>query len=126
MNQYQASSYLVASDNNKVEPSGRLWAFAQWSRFVRPGARRVQTSGSASNIRIGAFRNLDGSVAVIFTSNNGSAQNVRISLNGLTATAAEAYVTDNSRAVASIAATLAGGTVTVSVPARSVVTVKLT
>lgn len=30
VNQYQASSYLVASDGNNVTPSGRLWAFAMW------------------------------------------------------------------------------------------------
>jgi hypothetical protein len=30
VNQFQASSYLVASDGNNVTPSGRLWAFAMW------------------------------------------------------------------------------------------------
>ena len=125
MNQFQAASYLVASDGTTVTPSGRLWAFAQWSRFVRPGAYRVSTSGSVSSVAIGAFKNTDGSVAVVFTSTSGSASSVKLSFTGFTPTTAAAWLTDNSHSVASTTATLSGGAMTVSIPAHSVVTVKL-
>ncbi|EAU87869.2 xylanase [Coprinopsis cinerea okayama7 len=125
VNQFQAASYLVASDNRDVFPSGRLWAFAQWSRFVRPGARRVATSGSVGNVGIGAFKNTDESIAIVFTSNNGGTQNVRVAFQSYTATSAVAFVTDNSRAVAPLNVTLSGGQVTVAVPPRSVVTVHI-
>ncbi|PGH21637.1 hypothetical protein AJ80_03070 [Polytolypa hystricis UAMH7299] len=124
VNQFQAASYLVASDGTNVIPSGRLWAFAQWSRFVRPGARRVSHSGSVNNVGIGAFKNTDGTVAVVFT-NNGSNQNVRVNFNGFTPSTAIAYVTDNNRAVAETAVTLSGGSVTLDVPGRAVLTLKL-
>lgn len=126
MNQYQAASYLVASDNKVVTPSGRLWAFAQWSRFIRPGARRVGTSGAPGSTGVAAFRNVDGSVVVVFTNNGGGAQNVRVGVNGAGFEKAEAWVTDNSRAVAAVSVTVNGAQATVGIPARSVLTVRLT
>ncbi|KAL1872669.1 hypothetical protein Daus18300_004215 [Diaporthe australafricana] len=127
VNQGQASSYLVAVlDGANAIPSGRLWAMAMWSRFVRPGAVRVGTSGSISSVAIGAFKNTDGSVVVVFTNSGSSAQSSKVSFSGFTPAAASAWLTDNSHSVASTGATLSGGAVTVSLPARSVVTVRLT
>ncbi|KAH6912275.1 xylanase [Coprinopsis sp. MPI-PUGE-AT-0042] len=116
VNQFQAASYLVASDGTNVTPSGRLWAFAMWSRFVRPGARRLSTTGSISNVPYGAFKNTDNSISVVFTSNNGGAQSARLAFSGYEARTAQAWVTDNSRAVADLAVTLSGGQVTVADP----------
>lgn len=99
---------------------------AMWSRFVRPGAVRVGTSGSISSVTIGAFKNTDGSVVVVFTNSGGSAQSSKLSFSGFTPAAASAWLTDNSHSVASSGVTLSGGAVTVSLPARSVVTVRLT
>ena len=126
MNQFQASSYLVASDGKVVTPSGRLWAMAMWSRFVRPGAFRVATSGSASGVGTTAFRNEDGSVVVVFVNSGNSAQSVKVSFNGFTPAQAQAYVTDNSHSVDPTDSNLAGGAVTVSVPSHGMLTVKLT
>lgn len=126
VNQGQASSYLVAVlDGKTATPSGRLWAFAMWSRFVRPGAVRVGTSGTIANVAIGAFKNTDGSVVVVFTNSGGSAQSAAVSFTGFTPSTAGAWLTDNSHSVASTNATLSGGTVKVSLPSYSVVTVKL-
>ncbi|KAH7368306.1 glycoside hydrolase superfamily [Plectosphaerella cucumerina] len=126
INQFQAASYLVATDGTTVYPSGRLWAFAQWSRFVRPGANRLSTSGSITGVLWGAFKNSDGSVVAVFTNSGSGAQSARVSLSGFTAGAASAWVTDNTRSVAGLTVSLSGGVATVSLPARSVVTVKLT
>lgn len=125
VNQFQASSYLVASDGQTVTPSGRLWAFAMYSRFVRPGAYRVSTSGSVSGVGLAAFKNTDGSVVVVFTNTGGSAQSVTITISGLTPSSATAYLTDNSHSVAITASTLSAGALTVSIPAHAVVSVVL-
>lgn len=125
VNQFQAASYLVASDGSNVTPSGRLWAFAQWSRFIRPGARRLSTSGTISSVGWGAFKNTDGTVVAVFTNTGGSAQSVKIGFSGFTAAAAQAWLTDNSHSVASTGATVSGGAVTVAIPAHAVVTVKM-
>lgn len=126
VNQQQASSYLVLSDGTNVYPSGRLWAIAMWSRFIRPGAYRVSTSGSGSGVAIGAFKNVDNSVIVVLTNSGSSYQSVRLDFNGFTPSTAKAYLTDSSHQVASTSVTLSGGAATVSVPGRAVVTVSLT
>lgn len=125
--QPQASSYLVAVlDGATATPSGRLWAFAMWSRFVRPGAVRVAATGAATSVTVGGFLNVDGSVAVVMTNTGATAQAAALSFKGFTPSAASAWLTDNTHSVNGTTVTLSGGVATVSVPAHSVVTVKLT
>ncbi|KAI1074370.1 glycoside hydrolase family 30 protein [Whalleya microplaca] len=126
VNQFQASSYLVASDGEEVTPSGRLWALAMWSRFVRPGAYRVTTSGSVSSLGITAFKNTDGSVIVVFLNSGGSQQSVKVAFDGFSPSEATAVVTDNTRSMEPTEAPISDGAVTVAVPARGMLTVKVT
>ncbi|KAK9773109.1 hypothetical protein AB5N19_05815 [Seiridium cardinale] len=58
------SSKLVRIDGNNVIASKRLWAFGQWSRFVRPGAMRLGVSGSKPGLKTSAFRNVDWGVGL--------------------------------------------------------------
>ncbi|KAH0492042.1 hypothetical protein TgHK011_007009 [Trichoderma gracile] len=125
--QSQSGSHLIdALDRQTATPSGIFWAFAMWSRYIRPGAYRVATSGSLSNVIIGAFQNTDRSVVVVLTNSGTSAQSARVSFSGFTPTSAAAYVTDNSHTFSTTSAGLSGGAITVSVPSKGVVTVKLT
>ncbi|KAI2630688.1 glycoside hydrolase family 30 protein [Hypoxylon sp. NC1633] len=101
------------------EVSKRLWAFANWSRFVRPGAVRVASSGG-SGVKSAAFRNVDGSVAVVVISTGASASAVTI--QGANATAATGWVTDQTHNCAGINVTVSGGAVSGSVAARSITT----
>lgn len=127
VSQPQASSYLVAVlDGKTATPSGRLWAFAMWSRFVRPGAVRVSASGAISGVSTGAFKNVDGSVVAVFTNTGASAQSAAVSFGGFVPGAASAWLMDNTHTVSTTGVSLSGGVATVSLPARSVVTVKLT
>ena len=43
---------LVQINGSTVVPSGRLWAFANFSRFVRPGAVRIAASTDKSSLEI--------------------------------------------------------------------------
>ncbi|KAI0476894.1 glycoside hydrolase family 30 protein [Xylaria cf. heliscus] len=107
-----------------IEVSKRLWAFANWSRFVRPGAVRVGTSGG-SGVKSTAFKNVDGSIAVVVISTGGSASNVSIKVSGAaqTATKATAWVTDASHDCAETTVSVAAdGTLSGSVAARSITT----
>jgi glucuronoarabinoxylan endo-1,4-beta-xylanase len=56
---------LVNVNRGTVTTSGRLWAFAGFSRFIRPGAVRIGTTTSAPGLEVSAFRNRDGSLAVV-------------------------------------------------------------
>jgi O-glycosyl hydrolase len=120
------NSKMVRINNNALEPSARLWAMGQWSRFVRPGAVRVGTSGSASGLKIAAFKNVDGSVAVQFINGGGSAASVSVKVSGSDATTAKAWVTDNTRHIASMDASFSNGAASAQIPARSMATIVLT
>lgn len=116
---------LVSLNGNSVEASGSLWAFAMFSRYIRPDAVRIGASGAPSNVRVGAFKNTDGSIAVVVINNNGNSET--ISLNGISASKVSAYYMDNSvSSPATFSATLNGGTVGGNIPGHSVVTFVIT
>ncbi|OTA89630.1 glycoside hydrolase family 30 protein [Hypoxylon sp. CO27-5] len=103
------------------EVSKRVWAFANWSRFVRPGAIRISSSGG-TGVKSAAFKNIDGSIAVVVISTGGSASNISIKLNGANATEATGWVTDNTHNCEKINVTVSSGSVSGSVAARSITT----
>ena len=45
--------------------SGRLWAFANYSRYIHPGAVRIAATSSNGGVDISAFKNTDGTVAIV-------------------------------------------------------------
>ncbi|KAH8807940.1 glycoside hydrolase superfamily [Xylogone sp. PMI_703] len=124
--QTQSGSHLVDTlDGTKATPNGIYWAFAMWSRYIRPGAHRLSTSGSITGVRTGVFKNTDGSVVAVFTNSGGSQQSGTLSFSGFNPSSASAWLTDNSHQFASTSVTVSSGSVTVNLPAQSVVTVKI-
>jgi O-glycosyl hydrolase len=116
---------LVEINGSTVTPSGRLWAFGNFSDFVRPGAVRIGTSTSDGNLTFDAFKNTNGTVTVVALNTGTSADPVTFSLagtgtpNGATVTP---YLTNSSSDVAAQAATtVSGGAFTSTLPARSLV-----
>jgi O-glycosyl hydrolase len=117
---------LIQINGSTVTPSGRLWAFANYSRYIRPGAVRIGATSSNSAVDLTAFRNTDGSVAVVALNTATSADPITYSLsgtgtpNGATVTP---YLTSASSDTAAQAATaVSGGAFTATIPARSLVT----
>ena len=124
--QGQSASHLIdALDATTATPSGIFWAFAMWSRHIRPGATRVSASGSPDGVTTGAFQNADGSIVLVLTNAGSGSQTASVSFQGVSPTDASAWVTDNNHTFESTDANLSGGSVEVSVPAKGVVTVKL-
>lgn len=122
------NSKLVRIANNAVTPSKRLWAFANWGRGVRPGAVRVGTKGAGGQMRVSAFQNVDGSVAVQVINSGSGAASLSVKVQGgssttaFTPTAVKAWLTDNTHDCDALTATVAAGTAQGSVPGRSMVT----
>lgn len=113
----------ISDDKKQVIPSKRLWAFANWSRHVRPGAVRIGTNGGPNGAKVSAFRNLDGSVAVQVI--QGGTASGTVSVKTSTAIgAAKAWITDNSHDCDEQTTTVSadGGSVSAQVPGRSMVT----
>ena len=117
---------MIQINGSSVIPSGRLWAFANYSRYVHPGAVRIAASSSNPAVDLAAFKNTDGTVAIVALNTGGSADPVTYSLsgtgtpNGATVTP---YLTNSSSNVAAQGAlSVSGGSFTASIPARSLVT----
>ncbi len=84
---------LILVDGGDYVVAKRFWAFAQYSRTVRPGAVRIGVS-DAGNLRTTAFLNRDGSIAVNVINSDSSTAPVTIS--GIKVTNAKAWITDVS------------------------------
>ena len=65
---------IINKNTHEITYTGLYYYLAHFSKFVRPGAVRVQTAGSANGVRLIAFRTLEGGcVAQILNSLNESA-----------------------------------------------------
>lgn len=54
----------VNHDEDSYEVSKRLWAFAHFGRFVRPGAVRISALSDSESLTASAFINTDGSISL--------------------------------------------------------------
>jgi len=118
---------LVQINGSTVNPSGRLWAFANYSRFVRPGAVRIGTSTADSDLEVTAFRNTNGSIAVVVLNSAASPQTASFSLRGTGPGAvAIPYLTDATHDTAVQAPIrMANGSFPATIPARALVTYEI-
>jgi len=117
---------LVEINGSSVQTSGRLWAFGNYSRFIRPGAVRIGASSSSGAVDLSAFKNTNGTVAIVALNTAGSADPITYSLSG-TGTANGAtvtpYLTNSSASIAAQGATsVSNGSFSATIPARSLVT----
>jgi O-glycosyl hydrolase len=117
---------LIEINGSTVTPSGRLWAFGNYGRYVQPGAVRIAASSSDSSVPIDAFKNTNGTVAIVALNNLSTSDTISYSLsgtgtpNGATVTP---YLTNASNDVAAQATTsVSGGSFSATIPARSLVT----
>ncbi|KAJ7055579.1 glycoside hydrolase [Mycena amicta] len=117
------NSALILTSGTNVTVSKRLWAFAQWSRYVRPGAVRLGTSLTTSgNLKFSAFKNPDGSTSVQVLNNGATAASVNVTASGFTITSAVGIVSAQNADLAALPVTLSGGAAKASVPAHAMVT----
>lgn len=57
----------INSKTKETTRSGQYWAFAHYSRAIRRGARRVESTGNIEGVSHAAFSNSDGITAVVLT-----------------------------------------------------------
>jgi O-glycosyl hydrolase len=120
---------LIQINGSTVTPSGRLWAFGNFSRYVQPGAVRIAATTSDSNLTLDAFKNTNGTVTVVAMNTGTSTDPVTFNLNG-TGVANGATVTpylsnSSSDIAAQAATTVASGAFSYTMPARSLVTFEI-
>ncbi|KAF5384018.1 hypothetical protein D9757_006921 [Collybiopsis confluens] len=111
-------------DGNTVTPSARLWAMAQWSRYVRPGAVRTATTSGSSSLLTSAFKNTDGtlSIQVLNTATSSQAVTITVSGGSFSSVAAFSSTQANGGKPTSLSATLSSGVVSTTVSGSSMTT----
>jgi glucosylceramidase len=67
----------IHSRTKEITRSGQYWAFAHFSRNVRRGAKRIESSSSVAGVEHVAFENPDGG-KVLVVANKGDAKTVQI------------------------------------------------
>jgi len=92
----------IDSSTKEIYHSGQFWAMAHFSRFIKRGAVRVESQGTAKDLSHCAFENPDGSFVIVVT-NPGSSRTCQVRLGGRVASLS---LTANS--VVTLAASKAG------------------
>ena len=122
-----ATGGFIQLNGDQYQVSKRLWAMAAYSRFIRPGAFRVNASAGNSALEISAFRNRDGSKVIEIINTATTTIGTDLRLDPRTAAArATSYVTDAGHSLAQAdVAQVRGRQLTVDLAPRSLTTVVL-
>ncbi|KAK4948728.1 hypothetical protein LTR10_012733 [Elasticomyces elasticus] len=113
---------LIRLDYDSYFVSARLWAFASYFRFARPGSVRIEATSSAENLYVSAYVNKNGTVAIPVVNEAHFPYQVTIDLTGINATTAAAYLTDNNHNVSFVGQTQLAGKLQATVEPRAVKT----
>jgi O-glycosyl hydrolase len=119
------NSGLINLINNEVIPSKRFWAFAQFSRFVRPGAYRIEATSTNLNITVTSFKNENGKIATQLLNQGDFESQVKVQIAGLKAgMSVHPYITNNDYDLSPLApiVSVRGGSFNAQIPSRSLVT----
>ncbi|MGB8011884.1 MAG: glycoside hydrolase family 30 beta sandwich domain-containing protein [Terriglobales bacterium] len=71
----------IDSRTKDIYHSGQYWAMGHFSRFIKRGAVRIESQGSAKDLSHCAFENPDGSLVIVIA-NPGHPRTCEIQLNG--------------------------------------------
>ena len=120
------NSALINLINDEIVPSKRFWSMAQFSKFARPGARRVDATSSVDLLYASSFLNKDGKIATQVINNDTTAYDLTLALQGckLRSNKVLPYLTDNANNLTALDAVVMArdGTFKMTIPARSLVT----
>ncbi|KAI4709117.1 hypothetical protein J4E89_005865 [Alternaria sp. Ai002NY15] len=120
-----SDAILVRLRGNTFEVSRRLWAFAGYFRFARPGSVRIDAISPAENLKVTAFENTNGTLAIPVINEAHYERQVEVSIKGcdFTMGVANAYLADNDHNNTMVGTYGVNGSVFVaSVPPRSMTT----
>jgi len=111
--------------DNAANPTKRLFAEGNFSKFIRPGFLRIgATEVPNAGVSVSAYYSASTSkVVVVAINSNGSAQSETITYSGLTVATVYPWITDSSRnLVQQASVAVSGGSFTYSLPSQSIVT----
>ncbi|KAG5987113.1 hypothetical protein E4U54_005134 [Claviceps lovelessii] len=115
---------LINLLGDEVVPTKRFWAHAQFSKFARPGGRRISATSDVDTVTVSSFTNIDGSIATQVINNGTTSVDLDVAIKGLSpgASIVLPYLTDNDHDLEALPGIpLSGGRFKANVPARSLV-----
>ncbi|KAF2025753.1 glycoside hydrolase family 30 protein [Setomelanomma holmii] len=120
-----SDAVLVRLFNDGISVSRRLYAFAGFFRFARPGSVRIDASSSAENLYISAYENTNGTLAVVGINAAHFERTVQVKVDGCGGVngSVKAYLADHDHNNTMVATyQVQGGGFEASMPARSMIT----
>jgi len=123
------NGFLINDTNGSVVPSKRLWALANYSRFIHPGATRIGSASGDSNLEVTAYKNTDGTLAVVALNQSYNAVPATFTLQNATlptSAVVTPYATDasNSTSAQSVLG-IQNGSFSATIGARQLVTYQI-
>jgi O-glycosyl hydrolase len=114
-----AALMQIDDANNAYHVSSRLYAFAAYSRFIRPNAARIGIDSAQDGLKVSAYRNADGTEVVEILNTTNATVKIPINLKRPTA-----YVTDSTHQVERVPGVVSkrGPRTTVNLAPRSLTT----
>ena len=104
-------------------PTKRLYAEGNFSKFIRPGFTRIgATEVPSAGVSVSAYYSAStGKVVIVAINNNGSAVSQPFTYSGLSVSTVYPWITDSSRnLVQQTSVAVSGGNFTYSLPAQSI------
>jgi O-glycosyl hydrolase len=97
-NSTSSNGALIQLNGSTLNLSKRYYAFASYSRFVRPGAVRIGATSPDANLQVSAFKNADGSLVIVALNAATTAIQTSFTLpgTGITSGSATPYLTNGS------------------------------
>ena len=100
----------------------RMYALGNFSKFVRPGWKRIDVSGSGS-VQVSAYKDPNSNSFAIVAINSGSSANTTFNLSGLVGSVVTPWITSSSLSLeAQTSVNISGSSFTYSLPASSITT----
>lgn len=110
---------LIYGDSYTI--SKRFWAYAQFSKFVFRGAKRIDVSISPNQevVRVSGFQNEDGSIAIQAINTAHKDEEIVVEMGGRYGQRIKSYLTNNQYDLKEFTVQISGGTIRAVIPARS-------
>lgn len=93
--------YIDKSETGgKVYESKLLWTLGNYSRFIRPGAARIDvTANQDGNLKTSAFKNKSGELIIVIINKGEKSEDIQISFEGTSFNSAKRYETSKKESL---------------------------
>lgn len=117
---------LILVEDGSYEISKRLWSFAHFSRFIRPGATRIELGSKGPELHSSAYQNEDGSYVVVILNPGYEEQKVSVDFGKKCegVKKVRAYLTDAENDVSEVEVSWRRGVASAQLTGRGLLTFK--